>query len=85
MGCNGIIHSILSLVRIGFVSSAYFGKDLKLLGVSLVRKNYQNVGIKSMVIFNNMRGTYDFLAFEPILDFARFREFLLNFSSASNA
>ena len=43
MGCNGIIHS---LVRIGFVSSAYLGKDLKLLAVSLIQKNYLNVGIK---------------------------------------
>ena len=38
--------SFHSLVRIGFVSSAYLGKDLKLLAVSLIQKNYLNVGIK---------------------------------------
>ena len=37
----------------GFVSSAYLGKDLKLLGVSLVQKKYLNVGVKSMVNFQH--------------------------------
>ena len=37
----------------GFVSSAYLGKDFKLLGVSLVRKNYLKVGVKSMVNFQH--------------------------------
>ena len=56
-----------------------------MLGVSLVRKNYLKVGIKTMVIFNNMRRTYDFLAFVSMLIFARSREFLLNFSSVSKS
>ena len=44
---------IHSLVQMGFVSSAYLGKDFKLLGVSLVRKNYLKVGVKSMVNFQH--------------------------------